>query len=51
VQHVGPAKGDVSRTKADVARIGAALGWEPHTPLGDGLTTMWSWASAKVAAG
>jgi nucleoside-diphosphate-sugar epimerase len=51
VQHVGSAKGDVARTKADVARIGAALGWEPRTPLADGLAAMWSWASARVAAG
>jgi UDP-glucuronate 4-epimerase len=50
VQHVGPAKGDVSRTKADVSRIGAALGWEPRTPLVDGLAAMWSWVSATVAA-
>jgi len=51
VRHVGVAQGDVSRTKADVTRIGAALGWEPRTPLGDGLEAMWSWASARVAAG
>jgi nucleoside-diphosphate-sugar epimerase len=51
VQHVGSAKGDVERTKADVARIGAALGWEPRTPLAAGLAAMWSWASARVAAG
>jgi UDP-glucuronate 4-epimerase len=51
VRHVGSAKGDVSRTKADVARIAGALGWAPRTPLADGLEAMWSWASAKVAAG
>jgi nucleoside-diphosphate-sugar epimerase len=51
VRHVGVAQGDVSRTKADVVRIRAALGWEPLTPLGDGLEAMWSWASARVAAG
>jgi nucleoside-diphosphate-sugar epimerase len=51
VRHVGAARGDVSRTKADVTRIRAALGWEPRTPLGDGLEAMWSWASARVAAG
>jgi nucleoside-diphosphate-sugar epimerase len=50
VQHVGSAKGDVSRTKADVTRIRAALDWEPRTPLGAGLAAMWSWASARVAA-
>jgi nucleoside-diphosphate-sugar epimerase len=51
VRHVGVAHGDVSRTKADVTRIRTALGWEPVTPLGDGLEAMWSWASARVAAG
>ena len=51
VQHVDPAKGDVSRTSADIARIRGALGWEPHTSLGDGLAAMWAWASARVAAG
>jgi UDP-glucuronate 4-epimerase len=51
VRRVGAAQGDVSRTKADVTRIRAALGWEPRTSLGDGLEAMWSWASARVAAG
>jgi UDP-glucuronate 4-epimerase len=51
VSHVGAATGDVRRTKADVARIRAALGWEPRTSLADGLTRMWSWASGRVAAG
>jgi UDP-glucuronate 4-epimerase len=50
VRHVDPASGDVSRTKADVSRIGAALGWEPETRLADGLNAMWTWASARVAA-
>jgi UDP-glucuronate 4-epimerase len=51
VHHTGGAKGDVSRTSADVARIRGALGWEPQTPLDDGLAAMWAWASARVAAG
>jgi UDP-glucose 4-epimerase len=51
VTHVGEAKGDVRRTKADVRRIREALGWEPRTSLSDGLTRMWSWASGRVAAG
>ena len=50
VRHVGAATGDVPRTKADVARIREALGWEPRTPLPDGLGRMWSWASGRVAA-
>jgi UDP-glucuronate 4-epimerase len=51
VRHVAAARGDVSRTKADVSRIHAALGWAPETTLADGLEAMWSWASARVAAG
>jgi UDP-glucuronate 4-epimerase len=51
VRHVDAARGDVSRTKADVSRIHAALGWEPRTSLAEGLHAMWSWASARVAAG
>jgi UDP-glucuronate 4-epimerase len=51
VRHVDAAQGDVSRTKADVTRIRAALGWTPETTLPDGLEAMWSWASARVAAG
>jgi UDP-glucuronate 4-epimerase len=49
VRHVDPARGDVRRTKADVSRIGEALGWEPRVPLRDGLARMWAWASARVA--
>jgi nucleoside-diphosphate-sugar epimerase len=51
VRHVDAAQGDVSRTKADITRIREALGWAPGTPLGEGLEAMWSWASARVAAG
>lgn len=51
VRHVAGAKGDVSRTSADVTRIGAALGWRPRTSLEEGLARTWSWASARVAAG
>jgi len=50
IRHVDRARGDVARTKADVSRIRDALGWEPSVPLADGLTRMWSWASARVAA-
>ncbi len=49
VRHVARARGDVARTKADVSRIAAELGWRPTTPLEEGLTAMWSWASATVA--
>ena len=51
VRHVDVAKGDVLRTSADVERIRDALGWQPQTPLRDGLAAMWAWASARVAAG
>jgi UDP-glucuronate 4-epimerase len=51
VRHLDAAKGDVARTRADVTRIGRELGWQPTTTLEEGLTRMWSWASARVAAG
>jgi UDP-glucuronate 4-epimerase len=50
VRYVDPAQGDVSRTSADISRITSELGWAPVTPLVDGLTAMWAWASARVAA-
>jgi UDP-glucuronate 4-epimerase len=42
--------GDQRRTKADTARIRAALGWEATTPLETGLEAQWDWAAARVAA-
>jgi nucleoside-diphosphate-sugar epimerase len=51
VRHSAAAKGDVRRTKADVTRIRESTGWEPSTPLRDGLARMWAWASGRVAAG
>jgi UDP-glucuronate 4-epimerase len=50
VRHVDPARGDVARTKADVSRIAADLGWMPATGLEEGLAAMWSWTSDTVAA-
>jgi nucleoside-diphosphate-sugar epimerase len=50
VRYVDAAHGDVSRTRADISRITADLGWTPATPLEDGLSAMWAWASARVAA-
>ena len=50
VRRADAARGDVVRTKADVSRIGAELGWAPATSLADGLAAMWSWASGTVAA-
>jgi UDP-glucuronate 4-epimerase len=49
VRRVDAAKGDVRRTKADVGRIRAALGWQPRVALADGVARMWSWASGRVA--
>jgi UDP-glucuronate 4-epimerase len=47
----GPeATGDVRRTKADVTRISADLGWSPHVGLEEGLRAQWEWASARVGA-
>jgi UDP-glucuronate 4-epimerase len=50
VRRVGAAKGDVSRTSADVTRIAELVGWSPQTTLERGLGEMWSWAAARVAA-
>jgi UDP-glucose 4-epimerase len=50
VRRAEAAKGDVPRTKADVSRISAELGWAPTTSLEDGLAAMWAWASGTVAA-
>lgn len=44
------APGDVARTKADVSRIGADLGWEPRTGIEDGLRAHWEWALASIVA-
>src|SRR3954470_10088172 len=51
VRYVDFARGDMLRTRADVSRIRDDLGWQAQTPLRDGLAMMWSWASARVAAG
>jgi UDP-glucuronate 4-epimerase len=40
------AAGDVSRTKADVSRAEAELGWRPTTPLREGMQAQWHWAAA-----
>jgi UDP-glucuronate 4-epimerase len=50
LRRVDQARGDVARTRADVSRIAADLGWTPTTPLAEGLAAMWSWASDTVAA-
>jgi UDP-glucose 4-epimerase len=47
VERVEAAAGDVKRTKADVSKAAADLGWAPETPLRDGLTAQWEWASPE----
>jgi UDP-glucuronate 4-epimerase len=51
VRRTGVARGDMTRTNANISRIGEQLGWEPRTSLRDGLQAEWSWCSARVAAG
>lgn len=44
------ARGDVRRTKADVARARDDFGFTPRTRLEDGLRAQWEWAAARVGA-
>jgi UDP-glucuronate 4-epimerase len=50
LERLPSATGDVLRTRADVRRARADLGWEPTTPLEQGLQAHWEWASNRVAA-
>ena len=50
VERHGAAVGDVRRTRADVAKARADLGWAPTTGLADGLRAQWEWVAARVAA-
>jgi nucleoside-diphosphate-sugar epimerase len=50
LEHVDAVKGDMARTSADISRIRGDAGWQPRTPLREGLAAMWSWAAARVAA-
>ena len=43
------AAGDVARTGADIRRIRADLGWQPSTPLEEGLSAQWEWFLAERA--
>jgi nucleoside-diphosphate-sugar epimerase len=43
-----PQVGDMQRTKADTAKIERELGWHASTPLREGLSRHWQWASARV---
>jgi UDP-glucuronate 4-epimerase len=44
------ATGDVRRTKADVAKAGAELGWSPRTGLEAGMEAQWRWAAVESPA-
>ena len=50
VERVEAAAGDVKRTKADVSKAAAELGWAPETPLRDGLAAQWEWAAVESPA-
>jgi nucleoside-diphosphate-sugar epimerase len=50
VERHGAAVGDVRRTRADVTKAGADLGWAPSTGLADGIRAQWEWVAARVAA-
>jgi nucleoside-diphosphate-sugar epimerase len=44
------ATGDVRRTGADVSKAAAELGWQPSTPLAEGLAAQWAWVAGRVVA-
>ena len=50
IERHGAAVGDVRRTRADVTKAGAELGWAPTTSLDEGLLGQWEWVAARVAA-
>jgi UDP-glucuronate 4-epimerase len=49
VERVAAATGDVRRTKADVAKADAELGWSPQTGLEKGMRAQWRWAVESPA--
>jgi UDP-glucuronate 4-epimerase len=50
VERGAAATGDVRRTKADVAKAGAELGWSPRTGLEAGMEAQWRWAAVESPA-
>jgi nucleoside-diphosphate-sugar epimerase len=50
VERVAEAAGDVRRTKADVSKAGAELGWSPRTGLEEGMRAQWHWAAVESPA-
>ena len=50
VERVAAATGDVRRTKADVSKAAAELGWSPGTSLEAGMQAQWRWAAVESPA-
>ena len=50
VERTVAATGDVRRTKADVAKAEADLGWSPQTGLEEGMRAQWRWAAVESPA-
>ena len=50
VERVAAATGDVRRTKADVTKAEAHLGWSPETALEEGMRAHWRWAAVESRA-
>ena len=50
VERHAAAVGDVKRTRADVGKAQAELGWSPATSLEDGLRAHWAWVAGRVPA-
>ena len=50
VERHAAAVGDVKRTRADVTKAEAELGWAPTTSLEDGLRAQWAWVAGRVPA-
>jgi UDP-glucuronate 4-epimerase len=50
VERTGAAAGDVRRTRADVTKAEADLGWSSETPLEAGMRAQWEWAAVESPA-
>jgi UDP-glucuronate 4-epimerase len=46
LERIEAAAGDVKRTRADVTKAAAELGWAPTTSLRDGMQAQWEWAAS-----
>ena len=47
----GSREADVTGTFADISKAGSMLGWQPATPLADGLAGTVEWFRSKAADG